>query len=707
MLASSSGYSSKTMRSPIRSPMGSPFLPYYSSALYFSSSSSSSSSTSSSSSSSSAHDLTREGGVEHPTEYEGCSSRPLGFPLPEDEHACSVSLPTWSAVVGYEEGDPEIVKSMKCGYPRFVYHPYVLRLMETILEQHSVGVGTTGTKQEDCLVLPSAAAAVRCQVFLQEALEGKRDGRDNAHLEGATLESSQSLSSSSSQLSRVRTLAVGAADIHAVLFPAETLAGMEAKAYWQHTGEVVSSRRAECAMETLGVCLKSQHVTQGPVCHSPYRGSSVPAEGPSASSQLRDRIATWAKVPDSDSVFLSPSGMSSIYVALRAARRYQLAQDPGGKGGGCIVFGFPYLDTLKMCSRAELCPAGVEFFGRGDETDLANLERMLESGRYKPSVLFTEVPSNPLLRCPDMIKLRALADKYNFFLVVDDTISNFLNANLLQSGLADAVCSSLTKLVSGRGDAMGGSLVANPHTEKGKWMQQDLRKWNDPNGGLFESDAVALLRNSVDFPERSARINIIAEGLADWLEEHPDVQTVYYPKSEPLYQQVQSGSGGGSSGGGGGGYGGLLSIVLHPHMCQRHFYDALDVAKGPSLGTNFTLCCPYTLLAHYHELDFAMTYDVPPNLLRVAVGMEPLEVLQTKFETAFSTSRLYPKPKRKLGTSTANANDVAAGAGAAAASQQTRSYSTSPWTVVGRQSPGQSQLRRSAQFALRTLVKLR
>jgi hypothetical protein len=41
-----------------------------------------------------------------------------------------------------------------------------------------------------------------------------------------------------------------------------------------------------------------------------------------------------------------------------------------------------------------------------------------------------------------------------------------------------------------------------------------------------------------------------------------------------------------------------------------------------------------------------MTYDVPPNLIRVAVGMEPLEVLQTKFETAFSTSRLYPKPKR-------------------------------------------------------------
>jgi hypothetical protein len=146
---------------------------------------------------------------------------------------------------------------------------------------------------------------------------------------------------------------------------------------------------------------------------------------------------------------------------------------------------------------------------------------------------------------------------------------------------------------------MGGSLVANASTEKGRWMQQDLASLKDPtHGGLYKSDAVALLKNSVDFPERSAVINTNAEGLADWLQEHPDVQTVYYPKSSPHYAQVQSESGG---------FGGLFSIILHRHMCQRTFYDALDVAKGPSLGTNFTLVCPYTLLAHYHELDFAMS----------------------------------------------------------------------------------------------------
>jgi cystathionine gamma-synthase len=651
---------------------------------------------------------TTTGTTETVSTTEDRGSRPLGSPLPEDEHACSVSLPTWSSVVGYEEGDPLITKALKCGYPRFVYHPYVLRLMETVLERH-------GVAGEDCLVLPSAAAAVRCQTFLQEAIEGNKRGPDNALLEGATITSNDSsTASASASTSRVRAVSLGAADVHAVLFPAETVAGMEAKAYWQHTGEVVSSRRAECAVQELGVCLKSQHVTcgpTGPICHSSFRGEPAACLEATASSvtvspeqQLKDRIAGWAKVPSGD-IFLSPSGMASIYMALRSARRYHLALDPDSKGGESIVFGFPYLDTLKMCSRSEFCPAGVEFFGKGNAQDLHHLEKMLETGRCKPSVLITEVPSNPLLLCPDLFKLRELADKYNFFLVVDDTISTFLNVNLIESGLADAVCSSLTKLVSGRGDVMGGSLVANASTEKGRWMQQDLASLKDPtHGGLYKSDAVALLKNSVDFPERSAVINTNAEGLADWLQEHPDVQTVYYPKSSPHYAQVQSESGG---------FGGLFSIILHRHMCQRTFYDALDVAKGPSLGTNFTLVCPYTLLAHYHELDFAMSYNVPPNLLRVAVGMEPLEVLQSKFETAFSTSRLYPKPTMQMSTTLSDSVTAATTSttttSSASTSQQSRSYSSWAGAMPMRKSPltGQSQWRRSAQLALRQLVHLR
>jgi cystathionine gamma-synthase len=335
------------------------------------------------------------------------------------------------------------------------------------------------------------------------------------------------------------------------------------------------------------------------------------------------------------------------------------------------------LDTLKLCSRTEFCPDGVEFFGHGDQRDLDILERLLAQRQQTSSwcVLFTEVPSNPLLQCPDLEKLRALADQYNFCLAVDDTIGNFLNVDLLQSGLADVVCTSLTKLVSGRGDAMAGSVIFNPNTPKGRWMQEDMLRNNDDDqsGGLFETDAWAVLRNSQDFVQRNAKINATAEALTDWLHQHPDVETVYYPKLiAPFFSKVQRQQNGG--------YGGLFSMVLAPHMCQRTFYDALNVAKGPSLGTNFTLACPYTLLAHYHELDFAMSYNVPPNLIRVAVGLDDAEVLKSKFDQALSHSRLYPKftkpPPRRHAAAVSAPSPAALSSQGQPTSPQRRLFST-------------------------------
>ena len=65
-------------------------------------------------------------------------------------------------------------------------------------------------------------------------------------------------------------------------------------------------------------------------------------------------------------------------------------------------------------------------------------------------------------------------------------------------------------------------------------------------------------------------------------------------------------------------------------------YDALRLSKGPSFGTPFTLVCPYTLLAHYHELDWAEGCGVSANLLRVSCGSEPFDVLQAAFEEALA-----------------------------------------------------------------------
>lgn len=97
------------------------------------------------------------------------------------------------------------------------------------------------------------------------------------------------------------------------------------------------------------------------------------------------------------------------------------------------------------------------------DKDIDELESLLarehaENRDVPPALaLFTEFPSNPLLRSADLPRLRALADKYNFLIVVDETLGNFANVEVLPS--ADIVVSSLSKVFSGDANVMGGRYV--------------------------------------------------------------------------------------------------------------------------------------------------------------------------------------------------------------------------------------------------------
>lgn len=99
--------------------------------------------------------------------------------------------------------------------------------------------------------------------------------------------------------------------------------------------------------------------------------------------------------------------------------------------------------------------------GHGLDADIDTLETILatslaENPTDLPALaLFTEFPSNPLLRCANLPRLRALADKYNFLIVVDETIGNCVNVEVLP--YTDIVVSSLSKVFSGDSNVMGGS----------------------------------------------------------------------------------------------------------------------------------------------------------------------------------------------------------------------------------------------------------
>lgn len=318
-----------------------------------------------------------------------------------------------------------------------------------------------------------------------------------------------------------------------------------------------------------------------------------------------------------DDVYLYPCGMNSIFETHRMMME---ARGPLKS----ISFGFPYVDTLKIL---EKFGPGCIFYGNGSSQDLDDLETRLESGE-RFLALFCEFPGNPMLKCPDLQRIRKLADKYDFGVVVDETIGNFINVHVLP--YADVVVSSLTKIFSGECNVMGGSSIFNPQGRYYSTLKEVAQVEYEDN--YWAEDVIFLERNSRHFVSRIERINENAEVICGVLQSHPLVKTLYYPKynpTRPFYDACRTSNGG---------YGGLLSFTFHKTAQAIKFYDRLETAKGPSLGTNFTLTSPYVILAHYLELDWANQFGVPTDLIRVSVGLEDTEALKSTFETALKAA---------------------------------------------------------------------
>ncbi|KAJ6788886.1 hypothetical protein PWT90_00096 [Aphanocladium album] len=576
--------------------------------------------------------------------------------------AVSVSLPTWKSNVGYEEGEQWVVSRMATGYPRFFIHKSISELGHVIATTY----GKTG---QQAMLFSTSEAAKRCLDFMRERAP------QALSIQFHSLAFNLNLSEHTSPVLRGLGSTVAAA-----LFPADAF-GL-AKQYWQHTGDGISSRRAEFCHDLLkaGILVPCNSIntvretglkaSRGPKRYqrpeSVDETASTNAKTISAASNdskessrfleerfgrnldltlaekaksaIRRRIAgslvgeidltaeTVSDLPTSSvrisnlsesDIYLFPAGMNAIFNAHRAlmAARGQLQS---------VNFGFPYVDTLKIL---EKFGPGCIFYGHGSSSDLDDLEERLKGGE-RLLALFCEFPGNPLLASPDLERIRKLAKDFDFAVVVDETIGTFANVNVLQ--FADIVVSSLTKIFSGDSNVMGGSAVLNPGSKYYSLLTPAMNSVVEDN--YWPEDIIFMERNSRDFLGRVERVNTNAEAICEILRAHPLVKDLFYPKLNPSrenYERCRLPHGG---------YGGLLSVVFHQQASAQAFYDAMDIAKGPSLGTNFTLCSPYALLAHYNELPWAEQFGVDPNLVRVSVGLEERDALSYIFRKALEAA---------------------------------------------------------------------
>lgn len=407
----------------------------------------------------------------------------------------------------------------------------------------------------------------------------------------------------------------------AVIFPSEVSArrclefvgGVGRVAYWEEKALGVLLVAAALEKRALEFVRYSGELVSSYGAQAKLAGCDEdPEAGGDVRAILRGRIAHHAGMAAED-VYLFPNGMAAVFTLHRALRR----MFPERK---TVQYDFPYVDVLRVQKQFG---AGAHFQPIASAESLEELREL--AGREQLGGVFCEMPSNPLLRCAD---IRAVADIFagsDVPLVVDDTVATTVNVSL--APWADALTTSLTKSFSGCGDVMGGSVVLNAAAPRYAALKAALSAVYEGDL-LWWEDAVILERNSRDFAQRVRRMGETAEGLATHLRQHPAVQDVFYPKWETpeAYAAVRRE---------GGGFGALFSMVLkHPERTSATFFDALRVTKGPSLGTNYTLACPYTLLAHYPELEWAEGCGVSRWLVRVSVGLEELDDLVARFDAA-------------------------------------------------------------------------
>jgi cystathionine gamma-synthase len=374
--------------------------------------------------------------------------------------------------------------------------------------------------------------------------------------------------------------------IFGVLTSADGLVAL--RSFWQHTGLIVSSRQAEALRD---------HRAAG-------------AESENAHVLLRRQLADFYDCDETD-VFLAPTGMASIFDGLKAVME-RTPESP------TVQLGFPYVDTLKL--QEKLGYGGILLHHLG--TIETELRALLE--RQKVAGCFCELPGNPLLGCADLRVVAPLLRERRIPLIVDDVVATPVNVDLAPH--ADLISTSLTKFIVGTGNAMGGALICNPRSPLYTELKPIVQAQHEEL--LWAEDAAVLAQQARSFPARMRRHNETGLLIAERLRQHRAVERVWYPKWEfaEAYEAVRRPNGG---------WGALITF-LPKHAAQNSpvIYDRLPFCKGPSLGTVFTLACPFTLLAHYTELDWAESCGVSRHLIRISVGLEDPEELWKRLDQA-------------------------------------------------------------------------
>lgn len=229
-------------------------------------------------------------------------------------------------------------------------------------------------------------------------------------------------------------------------------------------------------------------------------------------------------------------------------------------------------------------------------------------------LVWIEIPTNPLLRVPDLAAVVEAARKVGALIVADATFSTPYLLRPLDYGF-DIVVHSLTKYLNGHSDLIGGAaIVRTPElAQRLGYLQNAVGAVLDPFSSFL------VLRGLRTLALRMQRHGSNAQAIAEWLEGQPGAEQVIYPglTSHPDHavakRQFLRG------------FGGVVSVRLRADDAGvLRFLKALRIfTLAESLGGVESLVnLPWSMThASLPEAD-RLARGINPALIRLSVGIE-------------------------------------------------------------------------------------
>lgn len=330
-------------------------------------------------------------------------------------------------------------------------------------------------------------------------------------------------------------------------------------------------------------------------------------------SVLENKVAA---LEGGEACVAAASGMGAISSAL-----WTIA----GAGKHIVADGTLYGCTFALLNHG-MSRYGVEV-SFVDTSDLAAVKAALKENTC---AVYLETPANPNLKIADIAAVAEIAHTYNpaIKVVCDNTFASPALQNPLTLG-ADVVVHSATKYLNGHGDVIAGFVVGKADFI-GEVRMFGLK---DMTGAVMDPFAAYLILRGLKTLEiRMERHCANAKAIAEFLDQHPAVEKVYYPGlknhvgHDIAVRQMKD-------------FGGMLSFeVKGGRAAGTKLVNALHlITVAVSLGDAETLIEHPASMTHstYTEEELAAS-GIPGGLIRLSAGLENAEDIIADLEQALA-----------------------------------------------------------------------